>query len=72
MNIHLAAFARLYILTGLKKLPDSHIVFFKRMYSPLNLNLSIEQVVESMEDNKLNWAMTQVQNSLDTPVKKIA
>jgi hypothetical protein len=42
--------------------PQQH--FFKRMYAKGNYDLSIEEVVDNMEDEKLDWAMEQVENTL--------
>ena len=45
MNKKMSDFARKEILTGLKKLPENNILFFKRMYSHKNLDLNINDVV---------------------------
>jgi len=42
--------------------PQQHI--FKRMYSHKNLELPIEEVVDNMESDKLDWALTQVENTI--------
>lgn len=43
---------------------------FKRMYAnPLELKKPIDEVVDSMPSNKLDWAMTQVQNTLKVHLK---
>jgi hypothetical protein len=68
MNESLQRFARDTILNGLRQLPEGHQMVFKRMYSHKNLELSIEDVVEKMDESKLDWAMQQVDNSL----KKLA
>jgi hypothetical protein len=65
MNKQLQTFARDTLKHGLSQLPESNQLIFKRMYSHNNLELSIEDVVDAMPVDTLDWAMTQVQNSLD-------
>ena len=40
-------------------------MLFKRMYSPNNLDLDIEDIVDSMPEDRLDWAMTQVYKTLE-------
>lgn len=49
---------------GLNKLPQNWQLTFKRMYSHKNLELPINEVVDNMPDDKLDWALSQVENSL--------
>ena len=65
MNSQLQDFARTELKEGLARLPESHHLIFKRMYSHLNLSAPINQVVDNMHEDKLDWAMQQVQRSLD-------
>lgn len=65
MNIELQKFARETIKEGLAKLNINQKVVFKRMYSPSDLEADINTVVDNMPEEKLNWAMTQVKNTLD-------
>ena len=65
MNSQLVNYARQQIKEGLAKLPESHQHLFKRMYSHKNLELPINDVVDNMSKEKLDWALTQVENSLD-------
>ena len=65
MNKKMSEFARKEILTGLKKLPENNILFFKRMYSHKNLDLNINDVVKNMPDDKLEHALFQIDNTLD-------
>lgn len=53
------------IKNDLKKLPESNHLIFKRMYSPGNLDAKIEDVVDRMPVENLDWAMMQVKNSLN-------
>ncbi len=65
MNSILQQIVRNYLKEGLSKLPDSHILLFKRMYSHKNLDLPINDVVDKMPEDKLDWAMQQVERSLE-------
>lgn len=40
-------------------------MLFKRMYSYKNLKADINDVVDALPEDKLNWAMQQVQRTLD-------
>jgi len=64
MNNQLQDFARKYILDGLNQLTEANHLIFKRMYSHKNLEASIEEVVANMSEDRLDWAMQQVQRSL--------
>ena len=64
MNKKISDFARKELLSGLKKLPENNVLFFKRMYSHKNLNLNIDAVVKNMPDEKLEHALFQVDNTL--------
>ena len=46
------------------QLPDANILIFKRMYSHLNLDLDIDAVIDNMPDEKLEWALTQLENTI--------
>lgn len=65
MNKQLQEFARSTILKGLNKLPASNQMVFKYMYSSDNLEASLETVVANMPADELDWAMQQVENSLN-------
>lgn len=64
MNKQLQAIARKSLKTGLKQLPENWQLLFKRMYSYKKLDADINDVVDAMPENKLDWAMEQVQRSL--------
>ncbi len=68
MNNQLQEFAREILIEGLLKLPEANQMIFKRMYSHKDLTLPIEEVVAAMPDERLDWAMQQVQRSLDMEV----
>lgn len=64
MNKSISDFTRQQIKEGLKQLPDNWQMMFKRMYSHNNLDCDIVTVVDNMLDEKLDWALSQVENSL--------
>ena len=64
MNKAVIEFMRSEIKAGLKELPEGWQLLFKRMYSHQNLEKPIDKVVDDMPEEKLNWALTQVQNSI--------
>lgn len=63
MNSKLQKFARDSILEGLLKLPNKNQIVFKMMYSREGLDVSMEDVVENMKEEDLDWAMQQVENT---------
>ena len=65
MNIELQDFARKTLIDGLNQLEEKNRVFFKRMYSHKNPDASINEVVANMPEDKLDWAMQQVQRTLE-------
>lgn len=65
MNSQLQTFARNTLKEGLSKLPESSQLMFKKMYSPHNLESGINDVVDAMPEDRLDWAMQQVQRSLE-------
>lgn len=44
---------------------DEQQLIFKRMYSHKNLELSINEAVDQMADNEIDWAMTQVERTVE-------
>lgn len=70
MNAQLQAFARNYLKEGLALLSEEQQMVFKRMYSHTNLDLPINEVVDKMPENKLDWAMQQVENTIFKNEKK--
>ena len=73
MNKRLQDFARAALKDGLAKLPDSSHRTFKLMYARDNgkrsvadaVKIPINDVVDCMPPEQLDWAMQQVQASLD-------
>lgn len=64
MNNQLQNFARKQLKDDLKKCNESQQLKFKRMYADGNLNLNIDEVVDRMSEDKLDWAMQQVERTL--------
>lgn len=69
MNSTLNALGRNYLKELLSKLPEANHLLFKRMYSHKNLELPINEVVDNMPDDKVDWAVTQCENTLKKQVK---
>jgi len=65
MNKQLQKVARKFIIEGLMQLPEGHRLIFKRLYSPNDFNVSLFNIVESMPEDKLDWAMQQIERSFD-------
>lgn len=65
MNSQLSGFARQTLKEGLKKCTQEQQLFFKRMYSHKDLDKDISEVVDQIPDEKLDWAMQQIQRTLD-------
>jgi len=64
MNDKVLEFMRKELKEGLSLLPESMQTIFKRMYSHNNLDKPINDVVDDMPEEKLDWAMQQVEKSL--------
>ena len=65
MNPQLEAFARKTIKEGLAKFTENHRWAFKQMYFHKDLNISIEDTVDRIKVDDLDWAMRQVQRTLE-------
>lgn len=65
MNDKLKNFAKNSLREGLAKCTEAEVIMFKKMYAEGDLTLPIGEVVEKMDEKKLDWAMTQVQRTLD-------
>ena len=64
MNSLIANYARSKIKEGLLTLSERHRMIFKRMYSARDLKRPIDDVIKDLPEEKLDWALTQVQNTL--------
>ena len=65
MNKQLRDFARKTLKENLALCSDGEVHRFKLMYSPKNVELDFRKVVDAMPKEKLDWAMQQVQRTLD-------
>lgn len=65
MNSQLSGFARQTLKDGLQKCTQEQQLLFKRMYSHKNLDKDINDVVDQIPNEKLDWAMQQIQRTLD-------
>ena len=70
MNNQLQKYARAELKEGLADLPESNQLLFKRMYSHDDLDKPINQVVDDMPEEKLDWAMQQVERTITKERKK--
>ena len=71
MNSTLESFAREQIKQGLKLLPVGWQTTFKRFYSHNNLDMDIFELVDKMPADKLDWALSQVENSIRKMEKQV-
>ena len=69
MNEKLIKFARDDLKKGLAQCTEAQQLMFKRMYAGGNLELSINDVVDQMSVDKLDWAMEQVDRTLAKATK---
>lgn len=65
MNKSLQNYAKNTLKEGLAQCSMEQQLLFKRMYAHGNIEMSINDVVDKMEVEKLDWAMQQVQSTLD-------
>lgn len=72
MNDVLKEFARAELSRGLKLLPEDNRHMFKTMYGRKNgkrsikdlASIDIDEIIKEIPDEKLDWAMQQVQRSM--------
>lgn len=64
MNETLAAFARGTLQRNLPLCNEGEQNLFKRMYADGNINLPINEVINNMPVEKLDWAVEQVRRTL--------
>lgn len=55
---------RMRILDGLNELTPNHRRLFKKIHAPHNMDDPIENTVKSISDDKLEWALKQVENTV--------
>lgn len=64
MNIMLEKSARDYIRENLQKLDEDMIHKFKQMYAHGHMTRPINSIIDDMDADRLDHAMTQIRNSL--------
>ena len=68
MNDQLQEFARNELKDGLKQCTEGQQLLFKRMYSHNNLSANIDELVDIIPEEKLDWAMEQVRRTLEKKI----
>lgn len=63
-NETLIAAAREILLKALQKLEDKHQKFFIQMYFHNNKEISVEEAVQKLPVEKIDWAITQAEATL--------
>ena len=64
MNKDIENYIRSEIKSNLEKCTDDQVMLFKRMYCHKNLDANIDEAVNSVPSEGLDWAYTQVTNTL--------
>ena len=64
MNETLKATAKQILKDLLSECTEGQQTMFKRMYCDKNLDLPINDAVEQMADDKIDWAITQCERSV--------
>lgn len=65
MNKYLEEKGRAYLKEALAECTQGQQLMFKRMYAKGDLSLEINEVVDKMDVNKIDWAMQQVDRTLN-------
>jgi hypothetical protein len=65
MNNQLVVFARETLKTDLQQCTEGQQSLFRRMYAFGKDELTLDEVVDSMPEEKLDWAMQQVERTLE-------
>lgn len=63
MNENLQSYARKVLREGLAKCNEAQQFLFKRMYAAGKLELTIDEVVDRMPEDRLDLAMQQVERT---------
>jgi len=64
MNHYLEGYARSWLIEKIGYLTEEQKLVFNKMYSPENSERSIIDTIKNMSSDKLDWAMTQIENTL--------
>ena len=70
MNKQLQNYAREELKKGLSRCTEKEQHLFKQMYANGNLEQSVNDVIDNMDENKLDWAMIQVARTLKNSLEK--
>lgn len=65
MNETLKNIAKKILKDLLSQCTDGQQLMFKRMYCHKNLDLPINEAVDQMSDDKIDWAITQVERTVE-------
>lgn len=65
MNKEIQDFARTYLKENLLLCTSQNIVLFKQMYSPADFDRNINDIIDAMSAEKLDWAMEQVRRTIE-------
>ena len=63
-NETLINLAKVALKNLLSECTDEQKLMFKRMYCSKNLELSVDDAVDQMDNDKIDWAMTQVERTI--------
>ncbi len=63
-NETLISFGKEQLKESLSQCTEAQQLMFKRMYSHQNIELPINDVVDAMDEGKIDWALTQVERTL--------
>ena len=69
MNETLQSFARFELKNNLALCSIAEQNIFKAMYAHNHSTLTINDVVDKMDEEKLDWAMTQVETTIKEKIK---
>lgn len=70
MNKTMSDFGRKTLKELLYKCTDAQQLMFKRMYSHKNLDATIDECVDLMDDSKIDWAITQCERTIKKTIIK--
>ncbi len=71
MNETLKNSAKDYLKSLLAKCSEAQQLMFKRMYCHKNLDLPINEAVDQMADDKIDWTVTQCEKTVANNDKKL-
>lgn len=64
-NETIKKFAKELLKDLLDECTEAQQLIFKRMYCDKNLEYSINDAVDQMDDDKIDWALTQVERTVE-------